>query len=187
MNNINFIKKIVPQQQLEFYKWLKISIIFLVSFVFCALIINFLQFYKISKLNRLKIKKEKELINFEEIMKNKNNLKLQFESMQNEILKIEDAKMANKQIVDYLKQISDFIPNETYLKTLNYSNSLLELNGISFDADLVSSFIKSLSKLPFFKNVKLVYLKLLNDQTVENTEKPHLEFLIRIKLNGSKL
>lgn len=189
MNSINFIKKIVPQQQLEFYKWLKISIVFFVSFMICAMIINFLQLYKISKFKKVKFQEEKALIDFEAIMKNKNNLKLQLESIQKELEKIKYAKLSNNQIVNYLEEISNSLPNETYLKSLSYnkSNGSLELKGGSLDSDLISIFIKKISKLSFLNDVKLVYLKLLTDQNVENSEQSNLEFLIRIKLSGSKL
>ncbi len=182
MNNISFIKKIVPNQKIEFYKWLKVSSIFIASFLTCAIGINFWQLYKISKLRKLKIQKEKEIMDFENIIKNKNDLKLELDSIENKITNAENAKINNKKVVDYLKHISSSIPNNIYLKNLSYDISgSLELKGEGSDSHLIADFVKIMSQIQLFKNVKLLYLKSLDNQNVENSDQANLEFLIRIK------
>ncbi len=99
---------------------------------------------------------EKEIASNKVSMKEINKLKKEKETYRKQFQIIENLKKGKQGPVLILDGLASNIPDKIWLLSLKQTGNNLELTGVSVDNKLISKFMSSLEKSPYFKNVDLI-------------------------------
>jgi len=99
---------------------------------------------------------EKEIASNKVTMKEINKLKKEKETYRKQFQIIENLKKGKQGPVLILDGLASNIPDKIWLLSLKQTGNNLELTGVSVDNKLISKFMSSLEKSPYFKNVDLI-------------------------------
>ena len=182
MKDFNFFNNVHvnDDKQLEYNRWVKLSVIFLLTAIILIACLQANQLSKIYKLKKEKVFFEQKLINFDNIIIEKNKIKTQKQELQNKLIKFQkrSSNLSKNFVYEFLTEIAHSIPEDLYLQTLEYnSKSDLILKGHASVAQAVTIFVQNLNKIQFVENVKLEHLKFKENQSVEQQSEDSNSFL----------
>lgn len=189
MKNINFDSFNFTDKSTEYRRWIKFSTVFIFIGITFIIILQTIQLYKIYNLKKEKLFFEQKLVNFDTIITEKNNIKKQKDNLESKLKKFQKRSSleSKKFVYTFLTQITNAVPNDLYLHSLDYSSKTgIEIKGYMSDEKAVIAFINNLEKLQFVEKANLHYLKF--KQVNEFEQKPEItdnflhEFFITLKL-----
>ena len=180
MNDFNFIKGAPVKKQLEFCRWYKITTLLILCTLIFIIILHVKELYVLQKLKRERNALEECVADFDNIVKQKNQIKNEQKKSQNQSEKFQNL-LTKPGFKNYLIDISKTIPENAYLQSLEYdSKNGMNLKGYSTNVQASAKFVENLKKLEFIEDIKIECLKSKEDYA--QNLKPINEFHIFLKI-----
>ena len=186
MDEINFINFLQKKNRDQYNLWLKVTMILTFLVILTIIIIQIKQIYGINLLKEKRRNLEQKVINFDDVVKEKNKIKNYKEKLLEQLEKIQkkSSDVNKKFIFNLLTDIANATTEDIYIQKLNYdSKKGVEIKGFAFSSDRPTEFIHNLKRLDFVEKVKLESLKYRENEILDSEDNLFFhEFLITLKL-----
>lgn len=154
MRELNLLPYSYKEQQLRrsFYRNILASVILAICVIILSL---YFPMRQLSSLERQSKNYQQRVASFQPILAEGDRLRKQLDELNSYINKVTSLTSTKIIVVDKIRGLQAFIPQDVYFNNLNYSDGTINISGITTNYSSISEFAANLQMSENYRNTKI--------------------------------